>query len=50
MKYEGDGIDVDKEKAAHYYKKAAEKDNDFDIFKYGKMLDDGDGIDVLVVL
>lgn len=28
MKYKGDGIDVDKEKAAHYYKNAAEKDND----------------------
>lgn len=44
MLYEGDGVPVDKEKAAQYFKKSADKGNFIAMFNYANMLDKGDGI------
>lgn len=42
----GKGIEVDKEQAAHFYKSAADKGNDFAMNNYANMLMNGKGIEV----
>ncbi|KAK8882923.1 hypothetical protein M9Y10_045569 [Tritrichomonas musculus] len=45
MLYEGDGIPVDKKRAALYFKMAADFKNVDAMMKYAQMLIKGDGID-----
>ena len=41
---EGDGIEMNKQEASHYFKLAADKGHVDSMYKYAKMNEEGDGI------